>query len=150
MATEDPNLTNADAARILNVSKQRISQICRQRGIRLRAVFEVGTSTIADAAKGALPPLSVKAPGHCGYGAAGELIVAADLIGRGFFIYQSMAGNAPFDLIATDGANMLRIEVKRRSQEYVHIPREKRDRYDVLAVVGVEGRIQYFPDFVSR
>ena len=60
-------------------------------------------------------------------GAKNELVVAADLIEKGFNVFRSLTPNAPFDLVAYRNKRLYRIEVKtaklnsdgtRRNQQY--------------------------------
>lgn len=72
-------------------------------------------------------------------GAASELDVAADLLRRGYNCFRSISPNSPFDLIAYDAGELVKIEVKtgRKSDvtDNVAYPRPKHDDYDVLAIV---------------
>ena len=61
-------------------------------------------------------------------GAKNELVVAIDLIEKGFNVFRSLTPNAPFDLVAYRNKQLYRIEVKtarlnldgtRRSQQHL-------------------------------
>ena len=45
-------------------------------------------------------------------GAVGELLASADLIMRGYDVYRAVSPSAPYDLVATKGPRILRIEVR--------------------------------------
>ena len=52
-------------------------------------------------------------------GAMGELIVAADLMERGYNVFRSMSPSAPFDLVAQSGDNLFKIEVRTATKSTV-------------------------------
>lgn len=58
-------------------------------------------------------------------GTAGEMAVAADLLYRGYHVYKSLSGAAPFDLIAYNESTKesYRIECREPSVEYVNSDR---------------------------
>lgn len=45
-------------------------------------------------------------------GARTELLVCADLMDRGFVPYRAVGAHAPYDVIAADGARLLRVECR--------------------------------------
>ena len=83
-------------------------------------------------------------------GTSSELIVATDLLGRGFEVFRSLSPDGSCDLIALKDGRALRIEVKtarttgKRHKTYPAAPNEL---HDVLAVVipGVYSAIDYSP-----
>lgn len=97
---------------------------------------------------------------HNAVGAATELIVAADLLSRGYEVFRSMAGTCSCDLIAMrdidDGCEfqMLRVEAKtahldKRDGNSVSYDQGNPEEYDVLAVYHPWSKtIVYLPDGV--
>ena len=81
-------------------------------------------------------------------GAVSEMLVACDLERRGLSTYRAVSMHAPFDLAVYDARGLIRVEVKTAtsttSTGKLHSPVAQRpDRYDVLALVGHDGVIQY-------
>lgn len=81
-------------------------------------------------------------------GGAHELIVAADLVKRGMFVFRAVTQHAPCDIAILDGPNLWRVEVKTgyraRTGRLYHTP-TTHDGFDILAVVEASGRITYSP-----
>lgn len=81
-------------------------------------------------------------------GAVGELLVAADLLRRGFAVYRSVSPSSPCDLIAQKDAALLRVEVTKgtryRSGNTAFAPHQP-NRRDLLAVWFADGEIRYDP-----
>lgn len=92
-----------------------------------------------------LPRSSDVSPGTVG--AISELIVATDLLSRGYEVYRSMSPNSTYDLIARGEAGTLRIEVRtaRRYKSGVEFNRRTGENKDYFAVVLPEGAIVYSP-----
>ena len=85
-------------------------------------------------------------------GAAFELVVAADLMMRGFAVFRAMSPACSCDLAVMLGDTMRRVEVKTGhvmpSGELTHGPLRKRigEQFDILAiVVRASGKVHYFP-----
>jgi hypothetical protein len=80
-------------------------------------------------------------------GAASELLVAADLIQRGFAVFRSVSPAAPFDLIAAAGETLIRVEVRTVAEraDGTLVPNvTPLDCCDLYAFVGTTGRrIEY-------
>lgn len=85
-------------------------------------------------------------------GAVSELIVSADLLGRGYEVFRSVSQSCSCDLAALKNGTFLRIEVRTGSvnkQGVMTCSLSKNDigRSDVLAVVDLSSnRIEYRPD----
>lgn len=54
----------------------------------------------------------------CEIGAIGELIIAADLLSKGFEVHRALSAGAKFDLIALKGDQILKVQV--RTGRYVN------------------------------
>lgn len=86
-------------------------------------------------------------------GAANELLVAADLFRRGFFVYRGESAESPFDLVAyLDGA-LLKIEVRqvgRRLDGSISPQLKETDDCDLYAFVAVDREIVYISASTAR
>jgi hypothetical protein len=78
-------------------------------------------------------------------GAVTEMIVATDLMKRGYFVYMPIARTGPFDLLAYSRESVLRIEVKSILWRGHHASM-KNDNFDILARVMADGEIIYSED----
>lgn len=84
-------------------------------------------------------------------GAASELVVAADLLRRGYQVFRAVSGSSRTDLVAykDDSDRPLKIEVKRGSVVQAGYVRYSKNtpvgRYDVLAV-ATDSAVLYEPD----
>lgn len=84
-------------------------------------------------------------------GAAAELLVCADLLRRGFDVYQAVSPNSDADIVIGYRGKLCRIECKsaRVNEEKIRYGTRGLDKskYDVLALVFLEQYvIQYRPD----
>lgn len=78
-------------------------------------------------------------------GTVGELLVAADLIGRGFDVFRNLSPNGPVDLITLQDGVTRRIQVKKNPTR--GLPSQIRligVEYDILAIVTLSGQILYY------
>jgi hypothetical protein len=85
----------------------------------------------------------------CNVGAASELMVCANLLSRGWYVFRSVSPTAPCDLVAMKYGSLIRVEVKTGQQTNYGkvVPRSKKGlavTFDVLAVV-YEGVVTYTP-----
>lgn len=81
-------------------------------------------------------------------GALHELLVAADLLRRGYAVFRALSQSAPCDLAILLGPRLFRVEVTtgyRNASGYVSSPKRKheREKWDVLAIVLHDGEILY-------
>lgn len=81
-------------------------------------------------------------------GALGELVVAADLMRRGYEVFRAVSPCAPCDLLVLSGALTLRVEVRTmRRNKYGwangRVKPKDAGRFDVMAFVEPDGRIHY-------
>jgi len=81
-------------------------------------------------------------------GAIGELMVASDLMQRGYHVFRALSPNAPCDIVAFRAAESpIKIEVKtgsRRPDGTLAYPNPQHP-FDVLAVALVGGEVVYQP-----
>lgn len=84
-------------------------------------------------------------------GALSELIVACDLMKRGFHVFRALSPSCECDLAILRDGSFRRVEV---TTGYIYGPSgkvmvapHKAERYDVLAIVLREGEIVYRPAF---
>ncbi len=89
--------------------------------------------------------------GKSDVGTLSELIAAADLMERGYFVFRALSSAAPFDLLAVKEGRSVRVEVRTASKQNgkFYCPKYARDvgRSDVYAAV-FRGQVQYVPDGV--
>lgn len=89
----------------------------------------------------------IKGKRHIQLGATSELVVATDLLKRGYHVYRSLASASPFDLIAYKNGSSIKIEVKTsrllKNGAY-QIISHPHSEHDILALV-VDGVIVYRP-----
>lgn len=83
-------------------------------------------------------------------GAAQEMIVVADLLKRGYFVFRSVSPGASCDLVLVIDRSIHRIDVTtgfRSAVGTLLYPKNGRDSgfYDSLAVVEKNGQITYLP-----
>jgi hypothetical protein len=78
-------------------------------------------------------------------GAANELIVAVDLMRRGYHVYRALSPAAPCDLLVQHGEIIVRVEVRSTSsgKPAGAILAKDKGRFDVAAVVAADGTIHY-------
>lgn len=82
------------------------------------------------------------------YGAIAELLVAADLISKGFGVFKAVSPQCECDLVYLDGGRSVRVEVKSgtsRPDGSVQVRGLDRNagKFDVLAVALPSGEIHY-------
>lgn len=102
---------------------------------------------IRDISRGAALNLSREAS-RANIGAIAELIVSIDLLNKGMFVYRSVSTNAPCDLVVIDPlepTKPMRYEVKTADERGTarRLRPEKAGRFDVLALVSRQGKIEY-------
>ncbi len=81
-------------------------------------------------------------------GAVGEMIVASDLLLRGFAVYRAVSQSSPCDLIATRGDAILRVEVTKGIRTMlgcVNWAKHDEKNYDHLAIYFSDLTILYLP-----
>ena len=146
LIAKEPSLSQSEAARRLGISRQRVSQLCKQYGLKM-----------AKGTPGARKPPrhSGPLPNHFGHprgrgnpafiGAASEAIVAAHLMQRGIPVYRSMSPVASCDLIADFDGTLFRIEVRsvKRDKLGKAIFSPPAERYDLLALVTPDCLVEF-------
>jgi len=93
-------------------------------------------------ARESLPPAGF-GRGRCLVGAAAELLVAVDLMNRGYHVFRSLGQHSPFDIIAVTESQLIRVEVK-SGKKPVHVIKGKKLLHDVLAT-ATPGGVFYRP-----
>ena len=83
-------------------------------------------------------------------GAYSELTAAADLLRQNYYVFRNMGPNGPCDLVALKDGKCLRVEVKTETPCSNQIPKHKGyelgQDYDVMAVVGFDGGVTFYPE----
>lgn len=84
-------------------------------------------------------------------GAINELLVATDLMKRGFGVFRALSPSCQCDLMALVDGKPSRIEVTTgwRGPKRLHYPTKDKSRFEVLAVVERGGIITYMPDITK-
>jgi hypothetical protein len=148
-----PKATNAEVARRLGLSPQRISQACKKHGIKLakwQPPIQYTPRRYAAPPEVRAPILATGSVNHTICGAISELLVAADLMTRGFRVYTPIARQRSHDLIAVNAAGeTLTIEVrsaKRKPDGKVAVTHKDKCASQFLAWVITGEPIRYRPD----
>ena len=92
-------------------------------------------------------PHSVRLP-TATIGAISELVVAADLLQRGYQVFRALSPSSSCDLAILLGMNLLRVEVTTGSVSAsgnLIYPKHEVDNFDIMAIY-VQGKIIYVPD----
>ncbi len=152
----EPEISGAELARRLGLTRQRITQIMQTEGLTLFKRAKPAKapkpewSTLNMAAAMKRVPLN-----KCGGGAMAELLVAIDLLGRNLDVFRSVSTTARSDLVACYRSapyTAIRIQVKsgqpsKSNPDKIHYQKpEFPDAHDLVAVPCKDGRIFYYPD----
>ena len=136
-----PNMSAAEVADALGVSRQRVHQVCIAAGIKLpRGERRRPEPRIACAAG---VPIS-----HTVAGAIAEAIVVADLLARGCKPYTPVVRQRSHDIIAvTPSGAVVTIEVRsaRRDAGKLSVPRKRSDQSQHYALVVPGESVAYYP-----
>ena len=141
-----PATTASIASEMLGVSKQRIFQIAKKAGLKLR-----------DGRMDKASSRDTRWKNHWGgpeglcsnfVGGAGELFAAANLLRRGIPVFRAMTSVANCDLIADVDGVLLRIEVRcaKVKDGRFAFAYPQAGRYDVLALVDQNGIVTFRPN----
>lgn len=87
-------------------------------------------------------------------GALSEIVIASDLMRRGYHIFRAMSPASPFDLVAVNNDQMLRIEVRTgkiqaNGDAACTFTNQDEGRSDVLAIVLMGTEIVYWPPLID-
>ena len=79
-------------------------------------------------------------------GAVSELVVCADLLAKGYYVFRNVSAHGPCDIIILKNDKCFRVEVKTGTMlptgTMVHSPVSEGESHDILAVV-LDGRAIY-------
>lgn len=148
----NPRATQAEAADHFNVSRQRISTLCKTLGVKMIHAGAVRDWSQPVEGKSILGRVITHRQGDCGSrGAAAELLVCVDLLDRGIHVFRAQAPNTPCDLIALIGEKSVKIEVKSSKMTATgkpFIPKAglKNKTFDAVALVVPGAGIEYHPE----
>ena len=146
LVKNNPATTVAIASTEIGVSKQRISQIAKKHGLKLRDGRQDKASNRDREWRnhwGSPEKLS----SHF-IGGASELIASADLLRRGIPVYRALTFLSSCDLIANVSGVLLRLEVRsaRLKQDgRLAYASPNADRYDVIVLVDQDSNVTYRP-----
>jgi hypothetical protein len=144
------DLTQSQAAEILQVSRARISQLAKENNL----LFRDGRAAyrhrlrVPPAAPRAAPPIAAADASAPGIEDADERVVAADLLQRDFVVYRAMTQASAFEIVAHKDGRLVRIKVCHAGEP---IARQalgdvaESTPCDVLATVNPDGSVAYWP-----
>jgi hypothetical protein len=148
LVVSDPELNLSGIAERIGVSRERVRQIATEEGLA------VARGVVGYRPRPRRPPASRVITGgvpveitHTVAGTIGELLVAADLMARGFVVFAPIARHtASCDLIALVSGTPERIEVRcaKRREGKLRYPAPKA-RFDRLALVVTGETVTYLP-----
>lgn len=144
-------LPGSEIARRLGISKQRVSQIAKANGIDIRRSYEWSHS------RGKAPSVPRVRTGGVyvtengnAVGAVSELLVAADLVARGWHVYLPVYRQRGHDIIAYTGNRFLTVEVRSGrlspAGSLIYQRRTEVTKSDCFAVVVTGEPVRYIPD----
>ncbi len=149
LLAEDPEISAPDAAEILGVSRQRVHQILKSLGVKRgpirRRIQRTPRPKVLTGGVRVGLTATMK-------GTVGELLVAADLLQRGYQVFTPITRHtASVDLVILDigGTSVERIEVKtaKRREGRLIYTAPAHERYDRLAIVATGEEVIYKPAF---
>jgi hypothetical protein len=154
----DPSLTARDLAERFGISKQRVHQALASAEVKAAQAPRGPRRPAGEGSRCHAPAWTngLGSPGKLPtsvIGAALEMLVAADLMKRGAYVYRALSHTCPADMIAWMGERLIRVEVRagrRDAAGRLSYSPPDASRYDVLAVVDPDGLIVYKPDLPAR
>lgn len=92
-------------------------------------------------------------------GSLGKALATADLLRRGYHVFENVSHFGPCDLVAIKEAKVVRVEVKSSSviedlYSYKNTRKSQKGKYllgrdfDVFSFISYDGKIEYFPEGV--
>ena len=148
MLNDDPKLTARELAEMSGTTRANVYQVLRKYGLKAAVAPLVALHETRKPASERRLMLNGSFMTSSFRGDISEYAVVRDFMVRGYHVYKSATGNAPFDMVAYDGKTMLRVEVrsgKRDKAGTLTTNHGNKDLYDVLAVVEIGGEITYYP-----
>lgn len=154
----DPQVTATMMAEELGVSREAVRQIL----VKLGLPTKTGKTFSWRRRRGARGPMVPAPPAgfteNCSRpmrGAWAELLVAVDLIGRGYEIFTAAYGSSSCDMLALREGKTLRVEVKlgqwNGSKHTASINSDRRKSFDLLAIVARDGKeVRYLPELPAE
>lgn len=144
---DDPEITAAEMSRRLGVSTERIRQIL----IALGLPTSTSRSRQEPATKRPTTGVSLE---HCNNttarGTWAELVVAADLVCRGYEVFLQRSGGSSCDMISLKDGRCERVEVKLgtwSSSKWRSPAYRDTGLHDRFVIVGTDNSIKYEPPF---
>lgn len=151
----DPSLTQSELARRVGVTKQRVSQLVKKVGLQA-GVYEKPRDLNGERIPAGPPRIMVQTSVDTGpvnatvAGTIAELVVAADLLARGWQVFFPMVRTTKCDLLATDktGERVIRVEVRsgRRVGESITFLKKDKAVCDHYAIVVPREPVTYKPE----
>ncbi|WP_395601225.1 winged helix-turn-helix domain-containing protein (plasmid) [Pseudomonas sp. A1437] len=100
LQVENPDITNSEAAEALKLSRQRVSQECKKAGVTLSRAYGRKTGIVTPPAPRVITGGIPTRISHTVCGTISELLVAADLMARGYKPYFPFVRQRAHDIIA--------------------------------------------------
>lgn len=153
LRAEDPEMSATVIAEQLGVSRERVRQLLNELGLPTKTAAPPRIKRKPIGEFRSIRHQRFKKPvNRCSTGAHAEMIVCADLLGRGLDVFRSISSSARCDLIASSRTRnaLIRIDVKsgfRRQNGHVSYPMPiEPNSCDLIAVVLLGGELVYVPD----
>lgn len=158
LRTADPQITATMMAEELGVSREAIRQTLVKLGLPTRTGKTYSWRRRLGPRTPRVPAPAAGFTENCSKpmrGAWAELLVAVDLIGRGYEIFTAAYGSSSCDMVALRGGKTLRVEVKlgqwNGSKHTASIDTGRRKSFDLLAIVARDGKeIRYLPELAAE
>jgi hypothetical protein len=113
LQAENPDITNSQAAEALGLSRQRVSLECTKAGVVLSRAYKGPRRNHADPKARVITGGIPTRISHTVCGTISELLVAADLMARGYKPYMPLVRQRSHDIIAvTPSGKVLTFEVR--------------------------------------
>ncbi len=152
---QNPDTTQAEAAKVFSVSTGRIGQLCRELNLRPRRLGSGSSDKFPERFTGSednkrdRPDFFNRYSGNHNnknfIGDTSEAVCVADLMRRGFLVFINSSNVGPYDLVVSVKRELFKVEVK--SAKYVGCKvvgsPPTNSEYDILATVTPDGVCHY-------
>jgi hypothetical protein len=141
----NPLITATEIATTLGIARQSVYSHAKTKGIELKKQMP-GIHSNPRVWKGQFG--NEKKLGSHFIGGTSEMYACADLLRRGIPVYRAITFMSSADLIADMDGKLVRVEVKsakRGAAGHLQYASPKPDKFDVLALVDPDGKVEYRP-----
>ena len=132
-ALAEKGISASDSAREMGISRQRVYQLAREMGLKFRRERHGGEPRLVT---GGIP-VSRVSPSVAGK--ISELLVAADLMARGWQVFFPVYSNKGHDIVAIKNDKIITVEVRSGSKSKTGLvscykrPEDHSDHYGIVA-----------------